>query len=101
MRYFRYCGIPVATASGPANPQRASPIPTRSNCYWTTGANVSESKAEDIGTWWLTVLAVTASQRSTCCSKAGKYNKALVAAVALPEKINNTGLRSCLCRTTG
>lgn len=94
---FRYCRSTTATIAGLVIPHTA----TRSNCYWTTEANVSESEAEDIGTWWLRVLTGFASLASAHRTEASKYDKALVATVALPETITNTGLRSCLNRTTG
>lgn len=96
MQELRYYRTPAGTSTGLASAKAL----TRSKCYWTTEANVSESKAENTGTWWLTVSTGFASLRSAGRTTASKYDKALVATVALPETITNTGLRSCLCRTT-
>lgn len=99
--YFLRCRIPATTTPGPAIHQKVSPVPTRSNCYWTPEADVSESDAEDIGTWWLTVFTLFASMCTSSRAIARKPGKALVATVVLPGTAVITGLRSCLCRTTG
>lgn len=99
--YFHRRRIPAATTPGPANHHEASPLLTRSNCYWTPEADVSESEAEDIGTWWLTAFTLFASMRTSSRAIARKPGKALVATVVLPGTAVITGLRSCLCRTTG